>query len=144
MGGGERLAMLLLATLNDARADGATSRHAALLQLMKRSKKEKMRAADARGGGGRDPADEAAEILDTLVLSHVPCEGFDFGPKVAYIATMLRRMLLALADGSALDDRDYYGNKRLDLAGASVVSADVGQALENSIVVDVAVAVGSA
>lgn len=30
---------------------------------------------------------------------------------------MVRKMLLAMVDPSAVDDRDYYGNKRLELAG---------------------------
>ncbi len=30
---------------------------------------------------------------------------------------MVRKMLLAMVDPGAVDDRDYYGNKRLELAG---------------------------
>ena len=29
----------------------------------------------------------------------------------------MRRMLMAVLDPSFVDDRDYYGNKRLELAG---------------------------
>jgi DNA-directed RNA polymerase III subunit RPC2 len=34
-----------------------------------------------------------------------------------YMAVMVRRMLFAVYDKSFVDDRDYYGNKRLELAG---------------------------
>ena len=30
---------------------------------------------------------------------------------------MIRRMLYAMVDSAFVDDRDYYGNKRLELAG---------------------------
>ena len=37
--------------------------------------------------------------------------------QVTYIAFMVRRMLYAMVDSAFVDDRDYYGNKRLELAG---------------------------
>lgn len=33
---------------------------------------------------------------------------------------MLRRLCFAVVDPSYMDDRDYYGNKRLELAGQLV------------------------
>ena len=37
-----------------------------------------------------------------------------------YIGIMLRRMLYAMLDPSLMDDKDYYGNKRLELAGGQL------------------------
>lgn len=37
--------------------------------------------------------------------------------KAIYIAVMLRRTILAKLGKISVDDRDYYGNKRLELAG---------------------------
>ena len=62
-------------------------------------------------------ADEAAEFLAGILLCHIPVNNWDFHQKVVYLAVMLRRMILAVNDPSQLDDKDYYGNKRLELAG---------------------------
>ena len=37
--------------------------------------------------------------------------------KLRYLALMIRRIIDAIYDPSKLDDKDYYGNKRLELAG---------------------------
>eukprot|EP00271_Cylindrocystis_brebissonii_P011391 TRINITY_DN2883_c0_g1_i3.p1 TRINITY_DN2883_c0_g1~~TRINITY_DN2883_c0_g1_i3.p1 ORF type:complete len:1136 (+),score=226.28 TRINITY_DN2883_c0_g1_i3:22-3408(+) len=65
----------------------------------------------------RTKEDEARDILATVVLAHVPVKEFDFRPKCSYIAVILRRMLDAMRNADAVDDKDYYGNKRLELAG---------------------------
>lgn len=41
---------------------------------------------------------------------------FNFRSKCIYTAVMVRRVILAQGDNK-VDDRDYYGNKRLELAG---------------------------
>ena len=66
--------------------------------------------------GPRRPAwEEALEALATIVLAHVPVNGLDFRAKAIFIATMTRRVLMALKDEKMVDDRDYVGNKRLEL-----------------------------
>jgi len=37
--------------------------------------------------------------------------------KACYVALMVRRVILARGDAGDIDDRDYVGNKRLELAG---------------------------
>eukprot|EP00532_Pseudo-nitzschia_australis_P009769 CAMPEP_0168242180 /NCGR_PEP_ID=MMETSP0140_2-20121125/23258_1 /TAXON_ID=44445 /ORGANISM="Pseudo-nitzschia australis, Strain 10249 10 AB" /LENGTH=1278 /DNA_ID=CAMNT_0008177215 /DNA_START=92 /DNA_END=3928 /DNA_ORIENTATION=- len=63
------------------------------------------------------PEDEAREILDRVVLSHVPVNHFDFRAKAIYVGHITRRVLLVHLGKMSLDDKDYYGNKRLELAG---------------------------
>lgn len=45
-------------------------------------------------------------------------ENFNFKVKAMYVGLMIRRVIFAEKDRTAVDDRDYYGNKRLELAGS--------------------------
>lgn len=66
--------------------------------------------------GPRRPAwEEALEALATIVLAHVPVNKMDFRPKAIFVATMTRRVLMAMDNEKLVDDRDYVGNKRLEL-----------------------------
>lgn len=68
--------------------------------------------------GPKRPAwEEAMEALATIVLAHVPVAGMNFRSKAIFVATMTRRVLMAMLDEKLVDDRDYVGNKRLELAG---------------------------
>nr|ODO04045.1 DNA-directed RNA polymerase III subunit RPC2 [Cryptococcus depauperatus CBS 7855] len=62
-------------------------------------------------------ADVAQQALAAMVLGHVPVRNMNFRPKCIYLATMARRVLAAMVDDHMVDDRDYVGNKRLELAG---------------------------
>ena len=64
------------------------------------------------------PEDEARDVLANVVLSHVPVVNFDFRAKVIYIGHIVRRLVMVQLGKSSLDDKDYYGNKRLELAGS--------------------------
>jgi len=79
----------------------------------------KIRANQRPGAGynNKTPEDEAREVLSNVVLSHVPMDGFNFRPKAIYMGHIIRRVLTAEFDRTLLDDKDYCGNKRLELAG---------------------------
>lgn len=74
---------------------------------------------------------EAREYLATLVLSHISCDGppvpgtknkdvplISMRAKAVYMGLMIRRVLEAIQKGGVVDDRDFVGNKRLELAGS--------------------------
>jgi DNA-directed RNA polymerase III subunit RPC2 len=61
------------------------------------------------------PQDEAREFISDFIVAHVPVVNNDFRPKIMYIAVMARRVLMAMKDPRLVDDRDYVGNKRLEL-----------------------------
>ena len=64
------------------------------------------------------PEAEAVEMLAHVVLNHVPVQNYCFRQKVIYITHIVRRVLRTVLDRQLLDDKDYYGNKRLELAGS--------------------------
>lgn len=57
------------------------------------------------------------EILQKEMLPHVGVSGFCETKKAYYLGYMVHRLLLGALGRRELDDRDHYGNKRLDLAG---------------------------
>ncbi|KKY28443.1 putative dna-directed rna polymerase iii polypeptide [Phaeomoniella chlamydospora] len=65
----------------------------------------------------RNYVQEALEAIGSVIIAHVPIENLNFRPKAIYVAHMARRVLMAKHDSALVDDRDYVGNKRLELAG---------------------------
>ena len=74
-----------------------------------------MRKPVGTGGARRNYVQEALEALASVFLPHVHVSGQNFKPKVLYVAYMARRVLMAMNDPEMVDDRDYVGNKRLEL-----------------------------
>ena len=68
-------------------------------------------------GKPKSKVDEASDVLVGVVLAHVPVEKYNYRMKCVYLALMVRRVIQAQQDAVRIDDRDYYGNKRLELAG---------------------------
>lgn len=79
-------------------------------------------------------AEMAREVLD-VILGHVASRtprvpgmisGYNFQAKSVYLGVMIRRILTSIkankggAAKGTLDDKDYYGNKRLELAGQAI------------------------
>eukprot|EP00854_Cymbomonas_tetramitiformis_P015153 gene15153-17925_t len=65
----------------------------------------------------KSKSDEVRDILTNSVLAHVTTRNYDFRAKIYYVSVMIRRLLQAVEDPTQLDDKDYYGNKRLELSG---------------------------
>ena len=60
---------------------------------------------------------EGRDLLTKIIVAHVPVMENNLKMKAIYIAVMIRRTILAKLGKINVDDRDYYGNKRLELAG---------------------------
>ncbi|EAU35292.1 DNA-directed RNA polymerase III 130 kDa polypeptide [Aspergillus terreus NIH2624] len=65
----------------------------------------------------RTHVQEAIEAIASVIISHIEVKNMNFRPKAIYVAHMARRVLMAKNDPTLVDDRDYLGNKRLELAG---------------------------
>ena len=68
----------------------------------------------------KEPVEEALQLLATTVLAHVPVDcdehgEHNFRAKAVYVALMVRRTIQAVHEGGMVDDRDFVGNKRLEL-----------------------------
>lgn len=61
---------------------------------------------------------QAVDKLANTIIPHVTVTDLNFRPKALYIAFMARRVLMCMHDPKLTDDRDYVGNKRLELAGS--------------------------
>jgi len=60
---------------------------------------------------------EAKEFLVKILIAHVTVSEQNMKMKAVYLAVMMRRTVQAKFGKISEDDRDYYGNKRLELAG---------------------------
>jgi DNA-directed RNA polymerase III subunit RPC2 len=78
----------------------------------------KMKARKFFSGPKKSPTDDARDVLANTVVAHVPVDNYDFKMKSVYMALMVRRIIEAQSDVKCVDDKDYYGNKRLELAGS--------------------------
>ncbi|KXJ96879.1 RNA polymerase Rpb2 [Microdochium bolleyi] len=81
----------------------------------------KMGGKNTKPGGIPQPrrsnVEEGLDALSNIIIAHIPVEGLDFHPKAIYVALMVRRVLMAHYNPKLVDDRDFVGNKRLELAG---------------------------
>ncbi|GLJ24758.1 hypothetical protein SUGI_0473260 [Cryptomeria japonica] len=108
-----RFAGILAPSLQECASLGIFTREQALEYLG--TKVKLMRPSWAKSE--RSKVDEARDILLNVFIANVPVYQYDFRPKCIYVAVMLRRMLEAMINSDAIDDKDYVGNKRLELAG---------------------------
>lgn len=69
----------------------------------------------------RPPSVIAYDVIYNSVLTHIPVINDSFFSKLIYLCFMVRRLLLATMDPeNQIDNRDFYGNKRLELAGTLI------------------------
>lgn len=105
---GEDFLPLMALSIEHCRSLGVDTEEQALAYIGARVRRAKEKAA-------RPKKDEARFILISVVLSHLPAQETDFYEKAIYLAVMIRRVFMVHSGRISLDDKDYYGNKRLEL-----------------------------
>ncbi|PIN14066.1 RNA polymerase III, second largest subunit [Handroanthus impetiginosus] len=105
-----RYSELLLPSIEDCVKESVHTQHQALEFLEQKVKKLPFST-------GTDKEGRALSILRDLFLANIPVRENNFRPKCIYVAVMLRRMMEAMLNKDAMDDKDYVGNKRLELSG---------------------------
>ncbi|OMO61176.1 hypothetical protein CCACVL1_23712 [Corchorus capsularis] len=111
LGRDPRYSALLLPSIEECAGINIYTQEQAL-QYLEAKLKRSMYADHASEKEGR-----ALSILRVVFLANVPVRSDNFRPKCLYVAVMLRRMMDAILNKDAMDDKDYVGNKRLELSG---------------------------
>nr|POF01436.1 dna-directed rna polymerase iii subunit rpc2 [Quercus suber] len=101
--------------LEEAAVEGVFTQEQALEYIATRLRPDRFGAGFKRAE--KSPKQQALDKLAGTIIPHVEVEGMNFRPKALYIAFMTRRVIQAMVDPKLVDDRDYVGNKRLELAG---------------------------
>ncbi|KAL0874160.1 hypothetical protein Bca101_023865 [Brassica carinata] len=104
-----RFSASLLPSMEECISEGVNTRQQALDYLETKVKKSSYGPPDKDG--------RALYILRELFLAHVPVRDNNYRQKCFYVGVMLRRMIEAMLNKDAMDDKDYVGNKRLELSG---------------------------
>ncbi|GFQ07093.1 DNA-directed RNA polymerase iii subunit rpc2 [Phtheirospermum japonicum] len=104
-----RYSELLLPSIEDCVKDGVHTKHQALEFLEQKVQRFSYSITHEEG--------RALSILRDTFLANVHIRQNNFRPKCIYVAVMLRRMMDAILNKEAMDDKDYVGNKRLELSG---------------------------
>lgn len=105
-----RYSELLLPSIEDCVKDAVHTQSQALEFLEHKVKKFQYFTSPQKEG-------RALNILRDTFLANVPVHENNFRPKCIYVAVMMRRMMEAILNKDSMDDKDYVGNKRVELSG---------------------------
>ncbi|CAH1448175.1 unnamed protein product [Lactuca virosa] len=124
LGRDPQYAALLLPSIEDCANHGIYTQEQALEFLEKKHKKNKF---------GKDEG--ALGVLRNIFIAIVRVRDNNFHPKCVYVVVMLRRMMDALLNKDSMDDKDYIGNKRLELSGQliSILFEDLFKTLNTNL-----------
>lgn len=109
LGRDPQYASLLLPSIEDSAKEGVYTQQQALEYLEKKRGK--------KSGSKFTKDDGVLGVLRDIFIPNIRMRDNNFHLKCVYVVVMLRRMMDAILNKDAMDDKDYIGNKRLELSG---------------------------
>ncbi|CAB4268367.1 unnamed protein product [Prunus armeniaca] len=106
-----RYSALLMPSIEDCAKEGIHKQEQALAYLETKVKRFSFAGASSENDG------RVMTVLQDVFLANVEVCQDNFRPKCIYVAVMLRRIMDAILNKDAMDDKDYVGNKRIELSG---------------------------
>ncbi|XP_060675670.1 DNA-directed RNA polymerase III subunit 2 isoform X2 [Ziziphus jujuba] len=111
-----RYSALLMPSIEECGKDIHTKEQA--LDYLESKLKRSMYPPSAHApNASSEKAGRVMTILKDVFLANVRVHQNNFRPKCIYVGVMLRRIMDAILNKDAIDDKDYVGNKRLELSG---------------------------
>jgi DNA-directed RNA polymerase III subunit RPC2 len=108
---------LLMSSLQEGIKLKINSQEQALDVIDKRLRQQQMVGIIASKEERSMPHYKAREFLRSMFVPHIPSTLTEFHKKAVYFGLMVRWLLQSIRDPSLADSRDFFGNKRLELAG---------------------------
>nr|GEU83267.1 DNA-directed RNA polymerase III subunit 2 [Tanacetum cinerariifolium] len=108
LGRDPQYAALLLPSIEECASAGVYTQQQALEFLEKKRRKSMSRFTKDDGVLG---------VLRDIFIPNIRMRDNNFHLKCVYVVVMIRRMMDAILNKDAMDDKDYVGNKRLELSG---------------------------
>ncbi|TMW95667.1 hypothetical protein EJD97_008514, partial [Solanum chilense] len=108
-----RFADLLLPSIEECRDEKVYTQ----LQALKFLESETMLKVSSHSTGPVEEGARALRVLRDIIFAHIPVHQNNFHGKCTYVAVILRRVMEAILNKDAVDDKDYLGNKRYELCG---------------------------
>ncbi|CAL5350659.1 unnamed protein product [Camellia sinensis] len=116
LGRDPRFGALLLPSIEECASNDVYTQHQALEFLEKKGMLGGVRKSPF-SNSSFEKEGKALGILRDVFIANIPVRQNNFRAKCIYVAVMLRRMMEAILNKDAMDDKDYVGNKRLELSG---------------------------
>ena len=112
-----KISDLLMSSLQESISLKINTQVDALKYIERKLRQQKLTGIVASKEEKSLPMYNAREFLRSMFAPHIPSTLVEFHKKAIFFSLMVRWLLVSIRDPSINDSRDFFGNKRLELAG---------------------------